>query len=151
MRKHLSEAKIEVARFIRQHGKAAVGVMALLSFFYLYIAQSSNVWLAWGLTVIPGIIVIITAFCRVADLSENRTGAHWEARRIGLVLTGSVVAVILVAPFTLKPIFPSWEVVILLWGLGLTWLTTPNMVPWWKYVSGIGGVKPNPEDPGTDS
>lgn len=125
-----------IAETAKLHWKSMVIAALTLLFFYVFMISRSNGWFAWALSVPPSIVIIITAWCRVNDMSANNLGWHWQARKVGLALSGSGAAVIMVAPFTSTPLFPGWEVLIVLWGVALSWFTTPNMVPWWKYITG---------------
>lgn len=118
------------------HWKALAFALAVMMFFYVFMVSRSNGWFAWVLSVPPGIVIMITAWCRVTDMSACNLGWHWQARKVGLALAGSGAAAVMVAPFTTHQLFPGWEVLIMMWGFALAWLTTPNMVPWWRYITG---------------
>lgn len=125
-----------LSKTVKMHWKALLFAIATLLFFYVFLVSRSNGWFAWSLALPPAVIIIITAWCRVTDIAPNRIGWHWQARKVGLVLSGSGAAAVISAPFTEYQLFPSWEVLVMMWGFALAWLTTPNMVPWWKYITG---------------
>jgi hypothetical protein len=47
----------------------------------------------------------------------------------------SSIAAIL-GPFSDVPLFPNWRGVLLSWGFAISWLTSPNMPPWWNTITG---------------
>jgi hypothetical protein len=47
----------------------------------------------------------------------------------------SSIAAIL-GPFSDVPLFPNWRSVLLSWGFAISWLTSPNMPPWWNTITG---------------
>ena len=91
----------------------------------MWLVEASGVgWFTYTLSAIPlGIIMDTT----------------WRgfARKIGMILVASSAASLLAAPLLgYFGSFPLWRHVMLYWGFALAWLTTPNMPPWWKYISG---------------
>jgi len=83
----------------------------------------------------PALLVIgLTSLARANDIGEDATEARWDVRRFGLALTGSIALMYLVGPLFNQ--YPSWRSAILIWGVALTWLTTPGMPPWWQWVTG---------------
>lgn len=93
-------------------------------------------WFTYIVSVPPAVIVLITALARVNDIKPEQSSKRWHVRRAGLILAGVGAMSFLTAPWSTPELFPSWKSVILLWGLALAWLTTPNMPPWWKYITG---------------
>lgn len=92
-------------------------------------------WLTYALSAIPLLIIIITAVARAYDIKD----LSWRgfARKMGMILVASSATSLIVAPLLgYYGSFPLWRNVMLYWGFALAWLTTPNMPPWWKYVSG---------------
>ncbi len=89
---------------------------------------------------LPALLFLwITAVARVNDIDSP--GARWQIRRGGLILAvGGTVAM------GLEPLYggayPTRGELFLLYGFVGTWLTTPNMPPWWRYVA---GREANPE------
>lgn len=91
--------------------------------------------LTWAASVPPLGLIAVTALARVNDIKKGRTGALWQARRVGLSLTGTAACVLLCAPLVDTSSSPTWKGLMMYYGFALTWLTTPNMPPWWKYIS----------------
>lgn len=92
-------------------------------------------WLSWGLAVPAWIILAITAAVRLCDITA--IGKRWFVRRMGMIFICSAAVTLIMAPilgYTLA--FPTWRTLVFVWGFALAWLTTPNMPPWWKYISG---------------
>lgn len=82
------------------------------------------------------IVVIITALARINDIRPYRTGWVWQARRVGLALCGAGAAAFIAGPFSEHSLYPTWIGAATLWGLATSWVTSPNMPPWWAYISG---------------
>lgn len=102
---------------------------------------------ALGIVVKPGLItyclslpalavIATTALARVNDIKKENDGWMWQLRRVGLTLVGTAAVVGVYSPITDPASFPTWKGLVLYYGFALTWLTTPNMPPWWKYISG---------------
>lgn len=102
----------------------------------MWLVEASGVgWFTYTLSAVPLGIIIITAIARAYDIMDTT----WRgfARKIGMILVASSAASLLAAPLLgYFGSFPLWRNVMLYWGFALAWLTTPNMPPWWKYISG---------------
>lgn len=88
------------------------------------------------LIVIAATLILITAFARLNDIRRTQTGKRWWVRRVGLLLVSVSMVMMIASYFTVAT--PYWNQVMRLtglWGFALTWLTTPGMPPWWKYIS----------------
>lgn len=83
-------------------------------------------------------VILITAIARVNDIDKALTSKRWQVRRAGLSIVAGASATLLVAP--LVGAFMSWGTAALIWGFALTWLTTPEMPPWWRWISGRNQV-----------
>lgn len=116
---------------ILQAGLAAIIVTASM-----WLVEAAGVgWLTWALGVPPLLIIIITAIARAYDIEDQSFRGF--IRKMGMVLVAASATSLLVSPllgYTMS--FPLWRQVMLYWGFALAWLTTPNMPPWWKYISG---------------
>lgn len=75
--------------------------------------------------------ISITMFARANDLKWDHCW-HTHVRRVGLILTGCAPVGIAVALFKSPPTI--YHCCFLL-GLSLVFLTTPNQLPWWRFVS----------------
>lgn len=80
--------------------------------------------------------VVITALARVNDIGPERTSWSWQLRRLALTTTGATAVAYVYAPFGAASLYPTWLAVMAWWGFFLTWLTTPGMPPWHKYIFG---------------
>lgn len=88
------------------------------------------------LIVIAALIILVTAVARLNDIKKEQKGKRWWARRIGLFFVSVAMLMIVASYFTTQG--PHWlqtTRLFTLWGVALTWLTTPGMPPWWKYIS----------------
>ena len=81
-------------------------------------------------------IILTTVLARLDDINLEQTSRSWQLRRLGFILVGSGTLQLALAPFGEHPKFPSWIGVMMAWGVALTWFTTPNMPPWWKFITG---------------
>lgn len=116
---------------------AATGLLLALHWFSTDLQPG---WVSWGLTLPALAILALTAVARVHDITA--TGKRWFTRRMGLILVAAACAALAAAPMLgYSNGFPSWRQVALYWGMALTWITTPNMPPWWRYISGEWKLK----------
>lgn len=91
---------------------------------------------------LPALAVIATtALARVNDIKKENHEWQWQLRRVGLTLVGTAAVVGVYSPITDPTTYPTWKTLVLYYGFALTWLTTPNMPPWWKYISGAAPEK----------
>lgn len=84
------------------------------------------------LNIVCALILFVTAASRINDIAMRQWSVGWLARRAGLLLVAAW-ALLLLFGF----VDPSLASSVLIVGVTLCWLTTPNMVPWWRYVSGL--------------
>lgn len=114
-------------------------VLALAVVIISIITTLGSSYTAGWLTYIasfPALIgLLITCLARINDISPTLTGWVWQARRFGLAIVGSTSVAFLYLPFSNYPLFPSWLVTSLFWGYFITWLSTPNMPPWYDYIT----------------
>lgn len=88
------------------------------------------------LIVIAAALILITAFARLNDIKRHQTSKRWWVRRIGLLFVSVSMVMMIASYFTVAT--PYWNQAMRLlglWGFALTWITTPGMPPWWKYIS----------------
>lgn len=118
-------------------------LIALVILIMVFLASSfiHDGFVTYLLTVPALIIIVITAYARVNDIGPDKIGIRWELRKIGLILAGMGAVTILTAPFSTGAFYPTWRGLVLIWGFSLTWLTTPEMPPWWDYITGKKGFR----------
>lgn len=88
------------------------------------------------LCVIAALLILVTALARLNDIKRMQNSKRWWTRRFGLLLVSVSMVMMISAYFTTGT--PYWNQIMRitgLWGFALTWLTTPGMPPWWKYIS----------------
>lgn len=112
---------------------ASVGGTAV--FLYTIGVTVKPGWLTYAIQLPALAIIAITALARVNDIGPDRTTLEWQARRTFLSLTGTAAVAMSFAPFSSGE-FPTWQSLALSWGLAGSWLTTPGMPPWAKYIAG---------------
>lgn len=111
-----------------------VAAVVILALFYAASGTPPS-WITWFATVPAWIIVGLTAAARLHDITE--LGKRWFVRRLGMILVASGALALITAPVLgYSNSFPTWRSSCIYWGFALSWLTTPNMPPWWKYISG---------------
>lgn len=97
-------------------------------------------WLTWGAAVPAWIVIGLTAAARLHDITD--LGKRWFIRRLGMILVASGALALILAPLLgYSNSFPTWRSSCIYWGFALSWLTTPNMPPWWKYINGDWKLK----------
>lgn len=88
------------------------------------------------LCIIPAIILLVTAVARLNDIKRTQSSKRWWVRRLGLLLVSVAMIIFITAYFTVAA--PYWKAIMTLaglWGFALTWITTPGMPPWNKYIT----------------
>lgn len=117
------------------------GVFFVFALYFMSQAYPEN--MASYFVSMPALLIVtVTALARINDIGKKKQGIEWHIRRIGLILAGSGAATLLLSPLSETPKYPSWTGAMLFWGIALTWLTTPNMPPWEKYVFGKASALP---------
>lgn len=134
MVKKLKEWFDNLPRQVRTFGIVMLAAFVLITIHGLTTSVKQG-WASWGISVPALACVLITAVARIQDITAN--GPRWFARRIGLLLVASGALALIAAPIVgYTNSFPSWRACTLYWGFAITWITTPNMPPWHKYISG---------------
>ncbi len=88
------------------------------------------------LCVLAAALILVTAVARLNDIKRTQTSKRWWVRRIGLLFVTTAMMMFIASYFTVATKY-WWLILKLLtlWGFCLTWMTTPGMPPWWKYVA----------------
>lgn len=128
---------------VRRHGPAFMFMLVVVMMFYASSVLVAPGWLTYLLSAGSMIVVAVTALARLDDISPDQCSARWQVRRAGLIMVGAASIGIGVEPVTVLAFkgvpmtdFPSWKEVMVRLGFALTWVTTPHMPPWWRYISG---------------
>lgn len=88
------------------------------------------------LIMIAAWFLLITGLARLNDITREQNTKRWWTRRMGLL--GLIAAMGLRIGSYFGVYVPYWREIaefLMYWGVGLVWLTTPGMPPWWKWVS----------------
>ena len=88
------------------------------------------------LCVIAALIIVITAVARLNDIKRGQNSKRWWVRRLGLLFVTVSMVMLIASYFTVAS--PYWNAIMRftgLWGFCLTWITTPGMPPWHRYIS----------------
>lgn len=91
--------------------------------------------LTYLLSLIPLGIVATTAVVRANDIGQTKMSKRWHTRRLGLTLVAGAALAMMLGPLALYNAFPTWTDLLFYYGVALTWLTTPEMPPWWKWIT----------------
>lgn len=86
------------------------------------------------------LVVSATMLARANDL-RWRKGWHWNVRLVGFVLAG-VMPIGIIGYDYATSTMPSLYECLFRFGVGLVFLTTPYLPPWWKWISGIDEDEP---------
>lgn len=121
---------------LRSTWKPMLLAALVLLLIYLLVVSVEPGWVTYILSMPALIVVAATALIRANDIPTEFDGRMWHVRRFGLILVGLGSCWLLAMPLGDHTDFPTWKEVLLRWGFALTWLTTPNMPPWWYYVTG---------------
>lgn len=88
------------------------------------------------LCIIAAFLILITALARLNDIKRTQSGKRWWSRRLGLLFVTVSMVMFIASYFTVEA--PYWSQIrqlLGLWGFAITWITTPGMPPWWKWIS----------------
>lgn len=119
--------------------RLACAMIALVTVIVYLIGVSSLGAVLGYVAAVPALVVtLITAVARLNDIDQEDTSKRWHVRRAGLSIVAASSAAMLFAP--VMGVHMSLGCVALAWGFALTWLTTPEMPPWWRWISGSGSV-----------
>jgi hypothetical protein len=126
------------ARFseLKTHWIPIVGGFGSASGIF-YLQQTDDASMYSYLVSLPAyLLIIITALARVNDIRPTQASKRWQFRRFGLSLVAAACGMFALMPFGEVPRYPTWLATGFTWGLAFSWLTTPNMPPWWRYIAG---------------
>lgn len=86
-------------------------------------------------SILPLLIVIITCIARVNDIGRTSKELRWHFRRLGFVFVGGASGWMLLSPMWDFAYVGESGLTFLI-GQSMVWVTTPNMPPWWRYITG---------------
>jgi hypothetical protein len=81
------------------------------------------------------VVIAMTALARVNDITPEQVALRWQMRRLGLVMAGAGALTLALVPWFTGD-WPTWKETTFYVGVALTWLTTPHMPPWSRYITG---------------
>ena len=84
----------------------------------------------------PCMVILLTVLARANDIGPENMHWAWQVRRMGLVMAGSGAIMYMFSPWVTGGEPVPWRAVTLAYGVGLAWLATPNLPPWWDYITG---------------
>ena len=88
------------------------------------------------LLMLAAFVILLIAVARINDIKPSQNSKRWWARRIGLLMVFVSMTMFIAAYFTVTaPYWDSTRRFIMLFGWMLTWITTPDQPPFWKYIS----------------
>lgn len=131
----------------RRHIVPACVAALVISGFQYAASHWAPGWGSYFVTAPAVLAIIVTCVARLDDIGLEQRAANWQARRLGLILTAVGCIYLLLGPFSEDVIFPGWIGGMIAWGVTLTWVTTPNMVPWWKFITGEYRTRKNESKP----
>ena len=80
------------------------------------------------------VLISITMLCRANDL-RWRSGLQWQIRLMGFVTAGASPIGVIAMEWATHT-WPSPYEVAFRFGLLMVFVTTPQLPPWWRWVSG---------------
>lgn len=90
--------------------------------------------LVYLLTLVCAGILFVTAIARLNDMGrKTHNDWHWWVRRAGMVAVAISCALLVFAPFFHHQV--DWVEFLLIFGVTISWVTTPSQPPWWKYIT----------------
>jgi hypothetical protein len=143
---YFRQSAIEAKDVARLQIKPFLASVAILFGLYLASLFIPPGWATYAAIVPAALVCALTALARTNDIGVECLGTRWHVRRVGLILAGAGAVMLLATPFT-SMTFPTWRAVIFVWGIALTWITTPNMPPWHDYITGRYREHPKPRSP----
>ncbi len=110
-------------------------VAAVMAFYIASVTVPSGL-ITYATSLVMLGVIGSTALARLNDIRQEQTQARWQMRRLGLMMVFAACLWSIIAPLSGHSSMPTWKEVMLYSGFALTWVTTPGMPPWWRYISG---------------
>ncbi len=146
-RDYIRQSLVESVDVARMQWKSFICVLVALITIYLGSLFVQAGWITYWIGFPAGVFVAMVSLMRVNALGPDFRGWRWHLRRAGLILAGSGAVMLLATPFLETPLYPTWRAVLIMWGIALTWLTTPGQPPFWEYWTGDYVRRPRPWSP----
>lgn len=134
--KFFKQQAVEAKDVAKIQWKSFLAAISVVGFFYSMGLLFPPGWLSYAFCVPPAVIVLITALARVNDIGPEQMSTRWQVRKISLIMVGTGSAMIIGIPLAAEPYFPTWRLVILLYGVAGAWMTTVGQPPWDYYITG---------------
>lgn len=119
----------------RSHKRAAVSALLSLLTIYICVAFLKPGFLTELLSMTSLGFITLTALARVNDIERGKVSKRWQLRRLGLTMAGIGAVTTAIAELSNLLPSPDWRMIFFRWGIAITWLTTPHMPPWWRWIS----------------
>lgn len=113
---------------------AGLSALVCLAVTCIIVQQPPVLWWMWATGLPAAAIVAITALVRGNEIPVEVDSWRSHIRRAGLFFANIGAISFMISP--LKGFWPGWCAWFMIWGVAATWVTTPNMPPWWDYISG---------------
>lgn len=113
---------------------SALSAIACLVVTYIVIQHPSPSFGTWVSGLPAALIVAVTALVRGNEIPVEVDSWRSHMRRAGFFFAGIGAISFMISP--LKGFWPGWNAWFMVWGIACAWLTTPNMPPWWNYITG---------------
>lgn len=89
----------------------------------------------WSI-MMAAMVIILIAVARLNDISKDQNSKRWWARRVGLLMVFASMTMLIGGYFTVvDPIWHELKRGLMIFGFMISWVTTPNQPPFWKYIS----------------
>ena len=88
------------------------------------------------LLIFSALVILCIAIARLNDIKRTQNSKRWYLRRIGLLMILAAMTMFIASYFTVTA--PYWDPtrkLLMMWGFMVTWITTPQQPPFWKYIS----------------
>lgn len=83
-------------------------------------------------------VIVLIALARLNDIKSSQNSKRWWARRIGLLMVFASMTMLIAGYFTIvDPIWHELKHGLMIFGFMISWVTTPNQPPFWKYISAM--------------
>lgn len=142
---YFKKQAIESLDVAKMQWKSFAIAVFFITVIYIFSVTTVPGWFTYFVGFAPALICALTSLARLNDIGVECHSKRWHIRRFGLILAGAGSVMYLASPIIGE--FPTWRSVVFVWGVGLSWLTTPNMPPWYAYITGEYLNGPGPHSP----